>query len=108
MMAKGTPEEKMMKSSSGPLNGILRRESEYAAKTPVTEAIAVEITASTTLFHNECRRLPVSTCLKLINEKWGHSMPHDAFLSIEARKSQSIGARNKIPRPPKTRCSVRL
>ena len=40
------------------------------------------------------------TCLKLISEKCGHSIPHDAFLSIEARKSQSIGARNRDTEGP--------
>jgi hypothetical protein len=107
-IASGTPDEKMMKRSNGPLNGIRRRESAYAAKTPATDAIAVEITANTTLFHSEWRRLPVSTCLKLMSEKWGHSTPHDAFLSNDARKSHSIGARNSTPRPPRIRFSVAL
>jgi hypothetical protein len=106
MIASGTPEEKMMKRSNGPLKGILRRESEYAANTPATEAIAVEITASTTLFQSECNKLPVRTCLKLMSEKWGHSMPHDAFLSIDARKSQSIGARNAMPNPARSKFKV--
>ena len=68
----------------------------------------VDMTARTTLFHNECRRLPVRTCRKLISEKCGHSIPHDACESIEARKSQSIGARNSIPIPPRIVCSVKL
>ena len=43
-----------------------------------------------------------------MSEKWGHSMPHDAFLSIEARKSQSIGARKRTPRAPRIKWSVTL
>ena len=102
-MASGTPEEKRTKSKSGPLKGIRRRESEYAAKTPVTDAIAVETTARTTLFHREWSRLPVSTCWKLTSEKWGHSSPQLALLSIEANKSQSIGTTKTIPKPASAR-----
>jgi len=41
----------------------------------VIDAMAVEMTASTTLFQRAWKRLPVSTCRKLISEKCGHSTP---------------------------------
>jgi hypothetical protein len=69
MIVSGTPEEKRMKRSNGPLKGMRRRENEYAQNTPAIEAMAVEITAKMTLFNNECKRLPLRTFLKFTNEK---------------------------------------
>jgi hypothetical protein len=69
MIVSGTPDENRMKRSSGPLKGIFLLENEYAAKTPATDAMAVEITARTTLLKRECRRLPVSTLRKFTSEK---------------------------------------
>jgi hypothetical protein len=69
MMVRGTPEEKRMKRRSGPLKGILRREKEYAANTPATDAMTVDIAASTMLLNNECKRLPLRTLRKFTREK---------------------------------------